>query len=769
MEKTIKQVPVQIIMPAGAGAARRLPLVWTPLSAILLAGGSLVTLYAVWGSAVLPFWQALLVLLLGMASCAAAQWLKERETLAQFLPLVLWPVLLLLTGPAAVWAGLLQWLNEIIARWNIANDGGAVLLAAAQLPGAAGAFTLAGALLCGQLAWYLAAERKISFCAVWCVFCLTVQLLGNTFVPQAAALLVCGLLGTAFSDRGCGVPVRTVVLALFCMAVLAAASIFLPDLRLLSIENARAAAKQAVHTLRYGADTLPLGNLEKADELNTGTDTLLTVRTGQEKSLYLRAYTGSVYQDGVWEPLPDSAYGGSNAGMLDWLKERNFDPMTQVAEYYRLTDSENPEVNTIEIENKKASRYFCYLPLSIENTHSALLKEKEEEMLLSRGLLGARQYTVQERSDPRPAELTVAADWVTAPETEEQQQYSEAEAAYRAFVYSQYTDLDEESNDLMNEMFWDDYETDHEGVYSALNQIRKVLQQQVSYTQTPDPAPDGEDPVRWFLTQSHTGNAVQYASVTVMALRACGIPARYVEGYYLKGDDLAAQGGQAAVTGQDAHAWAEAYFDGVGWLPLDTVPGYYFDTAALQQMVSQPTSANRTAALQQGDRGAKLTNTEGESTRVSDPQQVIQSIAMALLGAVAVLVILATLTIGALELLRVVRIRRTQKRYANADAEHKALILEEKMFRLLHLWGIDAALGWKTGETDRLLAETIPGVRPGEYAAACAVIEKSVYGGVPPELFEERMMSSLMQKLVQPQPSRSIWQRLQQRYAMTLL
>lgn len=769
MEKTNKQTPVQIILPAGAGAAHRLPLVWTPLSAILLAGGSLITLYAVWNSKVLPLWQAVLALLLGMASCAAAQRLKQRETLALLLPLALWPVLLLLAGPANIWAGLLQWLNEIITRWNLVNNGGAVLLAAAQLPGAAAAFTLAGALLCGQLAWYLAAERKISLCAAWCVLCLAVQLVGDTFVLPAAALLVCGLLGTAFSDRGCGVPVRTVMLALFCMAVTAAASIFLPNLRLLSIENARAATEQAVHTLRYGADTLPLGDLEKAAELNTGTDTLLTVRSEQEKALYLRAYTGSVYQNGRWETMPDSAYGGSNAGMLDWLKERNFDPMTQVAEYYRLTDSENPELNTIAVQNEGASRYFCYLPLSLENTNTALLKEKEEEMLLSRGLLGARQYTVQERSDARPAELTVAADWVTDPQTEEQQQYSEAEAAYRAFVYDQYTDLDEESNALMNELFWNDYETDHEGVYSALTRIRKVLQQQVSYTQTPDLAPEGEDPVRWFLTQSHSGNAVQYASAAVMALRARGIPARYVEGYCLKSDDLAANDGQAAVTGKDAHAWAEAYFDGVGWLPLDTVPGFYLDTAALQQLVSQPTTANKTAALQRGDRGAKLTNTQGEGTRVSDPQQVMQSIAMAMLGAVAVLVIVLTLTIGVLEILRVVRIRRTQKRYADADAEHKALMLEEKMFRLLHLWGIDTALGWKTQETDALLAEKVPEVHPGEYAAACALIEKCVYGGIPPEPFEERMMSSLMQKLVRPQTSRSLWQRLKQRYAMTLL
>ena len=45
--------------------------------------------------------------------------------------------------------------------------------------------------------------------------------------------------------------------------------------------------------------------------------------------------------------------------------------------------------------------------------------------------------------------------------------------------------------------------------------------------------PEGQDPLQWFLTTSRTGNQMLYASATVEAFRADGIPARYVEGYYL--------------------------------------------------------------------------------------------------------------------------------------------------------------------------------------------------------------------------------------------
>ncbi|MDO5778326.1 MAG: transglutaminase family protein [Eubacteriales bacterium] len=55
------------------------------------------------------------------------------------------------------------------------------------------------------------------------------------------------------------------------------------------------------------------------------------------------------------------------------------------------------------------------------------------------------------------------------------------------------------------------------------------------------------------------------------------MPARYAEGYYLSAD--ASAPGTVTLTGKDAHAWAEVYFDGVGWLPLDTTPSHYFEAA----------------------------------------------------------------------------------------------------------------------------------------------------------------------------------------------
>ena len=69
-----------------------------------------------------------------------------------------------------------------------------------------------------------------------------------------------------------------------------------------------------------------------------------------------------------------------------------------------------------------------------------------------------------------------------------------------------------------------------------------------------------------------------YAATAAEAFRAYGIPTRYVEGYYLSGDDIHSEASEInKLTGADAHVWVEVYFDGVGWLSLDVTPGYYYD------------------------------------------------------------------------------------------------------------------------------------------------------------------------------------------------
>ena len=449
-------------------------------------------------------------------------------------------------------------------------------------------------------------------------------------------LLTAGQLGLHMTSGSCAITRRAVAWCLGISAVLCACAVGLSGTEMPSVDRLRQNIKQTVHDLRYGMDTLPQGELSQANLLHESSETMLNVHTEQEKSVYLRGFTGGKYENGTWKPLPDAVYGGENIGMLDWLQTQGFDPFTQPAAYYRLT-GDAPKANTVEVSVQNASRDAVYAPASMEKVTDGAVHERRDALLKGRGLFGTRNYTVTEVSGTRPSELMVAESWVSSPQTEEQIAYAEAESVYRSFVYDAYTAADEELLPVLNRLFWQDYDDENDGVYSALSRIREVLKAQVRYSETAEAAPDNANPIAYFLTDSRKGNAVLYASATVQALRVHGIPARYAE---------------------------------------------------------------------------------GRRRRMSIEE----------------------------------RVRQSQK----------------LMFKLISLWEIDAALGWETSATDKALADTLPSVKPGEYECVNGLLEKTIYGGIALEPFEERALDLFVQRLWGRNVKKSWKMRLKLRYACLL-
>jgi transglutaminase-like putative cysteine protease len=77
-----------------------------------------------------------------------------------------------------------------------------------------------------------------------------------------------------------------------------------------------------------------------------------------------------------------------------------------------------------------------------------------------------------------------------------------------------------------------------------------------------------------FLFETKTGYCVHFASSMVLLLRAQGIPARYCEGYLYRFKEPDPKNG-FLVSSADAHAWAEGYMEGFGWIPLEATPAMY--------------------------------------------------------------------------------------------------------------------------------------------------------------------------------------------------
>ncbi|MFO0727131.1 MAG: transglutaminase-like domain-containing protein [Myxococcota bacterium] len=102
-----------------------------------------------------------------------------------------------------------------------------------------------------------------------------------------------------------------------------------------------------------------------------------------------------------------------------------------------------------------------------------------------------------------------------------------------------------------------------------------------------------EDPTAAFLfSEEKKGYCVHLAHSAAYLLRAMGLPMRVSAGYAVSADNLG--GGSSLLIKQgDAHAWAEMYLAGVGWVPIEVapqksdVPEQQFAEKDLQQLLGE--------------------------------------------------------------------------------------------------------------------------------------------------------------------------------------
>ncbi len=104
--------------------------------------------------------------------------------------------------------------------------------------------------------------------------------------------------------------------------------------------------------------------------------------------------------------------------------------------------------------------------------------------------------------------------------------------------------------------------------YEKASAIMRHLQRYYRYSLEPQTPPENQDFVTYFLYVGKEGYCTYFASAMTVMCRMAGLPARYVEGFIADPDSE----GFAYVTGEDAHAWTEVYFEGFGWVPFDATP-----------------------------------------------------------------------------------------------------------------------------------------------------------------------------------------------------
>ena len=107
--------------------------------------------------------------------------------------------------------------------------------------------------------------------------------------------------------------------------------------------------------------------------------------------------------------------------------------------------------------------------------------------------------------------------------------------------------------------------------YAKAMALQNYLTRNCKYSMDVGEHPENIDFVTSFLLDTRKGYCTYFASAMTVLCRMAGLPARYVEGYIAEPN----VNGEALVTGMNAHAWTEVYFEGFGWLTFDATPGQH--------------------------------------------------------------------------------------------------------------------------------------------------------------------------------------------------
>ena len=150
---------------------------------------------------------------------------------------------------------------------------------------------------------------------------------------------------------------------------------------------------------------------------------------------------------------------------------------------------------------------------------------------------------------------------------------AEERAYYDDFAVKQYVMPDGEEKDALQSILREAGITRSGDTLATAKAVAAYVRESGAYSLLPGNVPEGGDFVLYFLTENHKGYCVHFASATVALLQALEIPARYTVGYYVQiPQELSKE--RMPVTKNNEHAWAEVYVLGLGWVPVESTPGF---------------------------------------------------------------------------------------------------------------------------------------------------------------------------------------------------
>jgi hypothetical protein len=139
-------------------------------------------------------------------------------------------------------------------------------------------------------------------------------------------------------------------------------------------------------------------------------------------------------------------------------------------------------------------------------------------------------------------------------------------------IQAQYTGLPDALPERVRELA-NDLTAEYDTTYDKLKAIEGYLRN-YKYNLHTQKLPKGMDFTDYFLFESKEGYCTAYATAMAVLGRCIGVPTRYVEGFVVKFQFID-DNNMFPVKNSQAHAWAEAYIEGVGWIPFEATSPFY--------------------------------------------------------------------------------------------------------------------------------------------------------------------------------------------------
>lgn len=325
-----------------------------------------------------------------------------------------------------------------------------------------------------------------------------------------------------------------------------------------------------IHRMKYdsGENSMPEGNLRNLPSLRKSNETALKLQAEVPQKFYLRGMVGEQYTGIAWEGLTSEAKI-SGEDLFYWLHKNDFYGQKISGSVLNIVSESSS--NKLNIENISACRKYQYLPYALSDSQT-----------LDSRLIGDSNADYVDAAVSYQYFLGSVPEWYEAVsqlaliQNESQAaEFLKLEQSYKEFVYKNYLQLTNSAVGVLDRVFAEDM-VQEKGLGEILTLIRDTLETKLEYDESIITFNGDNDFLKYTLEQSKKGYSVHYATAAALMLRYFGVPARYVEGYFISAEEASKYSSMETVelTEAHAHAWTEYYMDGIGWIPFEVTPGY---------------------------------------------------------------------------------------------------------------------------------------------------------------------------------------------------